>query len=315
MKKKSFNLYNVVLFLVLVVLIVLISFIAPNFLKPKYLIGVAFRNIIELGLLALPMTLLMISGGIDFSVGSTMILTVLLSGLAVNKLGEGWGVPVAILVGLAAGLFNGLLTVKAKIPAMVATMSAHFLFTGIGRVMTGTDGVYAYPASVTLGTLKIAGIPVQILIFLVLTLVFFYVLKYTTLGRRIYAIGLNRNSASFSGINIDAISIGLYTLMGLVGSLAGMIYLGRFSTIKYNADPSINMNVMTIVILGGTSIAGGKGDIIGTLIGTLIIATLNSGLTVLNIPIAMQMIVRGMVFIIALTVGTYMESREKITKK
>lgn len=315
MKKKSLNLYNVVLFLILIVLIALIACIAPNFLKPKYLIGVAFRNIIELGLLALPTTLLMISGGIDFSVGSTMILTVLLSGLAADKLGEAWGLPVAILVGVAAGLFNGLLVVKAKIPAMVATMSAHFLFTGLGRVTTSTDGVYAFPAAVTLGTTQVAGIPIQILVFLVLTALFFYVLKYTTLGRKIYAIGLNRNSAQFSGINIDAISIGLYTLTGVVGSLAGMIYLGRFATIKYNADPSINMNVMTIVILGGTSIAGGKGDMIGTLIGTLIIATLNSGLTVLNIPIAMQMIVRGIVFIIALTVGTYMETREKITKK
>lgn len=317
MKKKTPNLYNAVLAMLLLVLIALISIVAPNFLKPRYLLGVAFRNIIELGLLALPTTLLMISGGIDFSVGSSMILSVLLSGIAASRFGAEWGLPIALLTGLCTGLLNGLLTVQLGIPAMVATMSAHFLYTGIGRVTTGTDGVYAYPAAVALGTSKVAGVPLQILIFLFLCAVFYYVLRFTTIGRTIYAIGLNRNSAEFSGLHVKEVSIALYTLSGLMGSLAGMIYLGRFSTIKYNADPSINMNVMTIVILGGTSIAGGKGNIAGTLIATLIIATLNSGLTVLNIPIAMQMIVRGVVFIIALSVGTYMESheRKKITKK
>ena len=319
MEKRKFKLsFNLVLLLIWAAIFTAIAVIAPTFLKPNYIINTMLRNIVETGMVALPMTLIIITGGIDLSVGSLMILCAVFGGSAAAAWGSVAGVLITLLVGLIGGLINGLIIAKAKISEMVTTLATMYLYMGLSRGYTEAGSVYAFDAAAWLGNTVVLGLPVQIWIFLALAVVFVLLLHYTDFGRKLYAIGLNPNATKFSGINVEHIKICLYVICGLTCALASMIYLGRFSSVKYDSGLNFNLKVITLVVLGGTSIAGGSGDMRGTLIATLMIATLNSGLTVLNIPIATQTVVQGVVLLVALVAFAIMgmnKGRRKSVKK
>ena len=162
-----------------------------------------------------------------------------------------------------------------------------------------------------MGNISISGLPIQIWLFIILAVVFTLLLGKSIFGRKLYGIGLNINATKYSGVNTDRMLIVIYTLCGIVCAIAAFIFLGRFTSVKYDAGTSFNLKVITIVVLGGTSIMGGVGDMKGTILGTLIIATLNSGLTVMNIPIDVQTIVQGAVLIIALIACAIVTERTK----
>lgn len=303
--------FNMALFLIWVVIFTAISVKSPSFLKAPYIINVMLRNIVEIGMVALPMTLIIITGGIDLSVGNIMILSAMLGGMTATTLGPAAGVIVTLLTGLACGLMNGLVIAKAKISAMVTTLATMYLFLGLARGISHGNSVYAYDFVTFIGNTSIAGIPIQIWIYLVLAVIFVVLLGMTTFGRKLYSIGLNENATKYAGVKTEGIQIIIYVLCGLVCALAALIWLGRFTSVKYDAGTSFNLKVITVVVLGGTSINGGIGDMKGTILGTLIIATLNSGLTVLNIPIDVQTIVQGVVLMIALIAYAVVNTRGK----
>jgi ribose/xylose/arabinose/galactoside ABC-type transport system permease subunit len=258
------------------------------------------RNIVEIGMMALTMTMIVITGGIDLSVGSTMVLASMLGGMAALKFGGAAGALVTMLVGAACGLFNGLLIAKVKISPLVTTLATMYLYMGVARSLSHGDSVYTYDLSQWMGTTDVAGVPLQILFFAVLALVFWFLLHRTALGRALYGIGLNEHATRFCGIDTDRIKMRIYLFSGLMCALAGLIWLGRFTSIKYDAGTSLGLKVVTVVVLGGTSILGGRGDMLGTILATLIIAVLNSGLNVLSIPIDAQTIVQGTILVISL---------------
>lgn len=316
MKKFKFS-FNLVLLLIWAAIFVAIATMAPTFLKPDYIINTMLRNIVEIGMVALPMTLIIITGGMDLSVGSMMILCAVFGGSAAAAWGTGAGVAVTILVGLACGLINGLIIAKAKISEMVTTLATMYLFMGLSRGYTEAGSVYAYHFASWMGNTEVLGLPIQIWIYAVLAVVFVLLLHHTAFGRKLFSIGLNSSAAKYSGVNVEKIKITLYVLCGLICALASFIYLGRFSSVKYDSGTNFNLKVITVVVLGGTSIVGGSGDMKGTLVATLIIATLNSGLTVLNIPIATQTVVQGTVLLIALVAFAIMnqaKSRRRAPK-
>ncbi|MDR2048330.1 MAG: ABC transporter permease [Treponema sp.] len=314
LKKVRFKLtFNISLFIILIALFLLISLANSVFLYPDYLIGVVLRNIVEIGILAFPMTLIIITGGIDFSIGSTMILCAMMSSFAASAWGNSIGLVAALVIGIACGLFNALLIVRVKLAPMVATLATNYLYLGIAHAVSEGESVYSFPASTWLGTAEMARFPLQIVFFMVLALVFVFVLDRTTLGRKLFAIGLNENSARYSGIDTGRVKVLIYLISGVLCAFAGLIWLGRFSSIKYNAGATIPLKVVTIVVLGGTSIMGGTGDMRGTILGALIVAVLNSGLVVLGIPIAVQNIVHG--FVLMLSLICYFYINRNITKK
>jgi ribose/xylose/arabinose/galactoside ABC-type transport system permease subunit len=314
MKNRKFRFtFNWALAVILFVLFITIAAINSVFLSFDYLVGVMLRNIVELGMMALAVTLIIITGGIDLSVGSMLVLSSMIGGLAAVRGGNFLGVAAALSTGTICGLFNGFLIAKIKISPLVTTLATMYLYMGLARSISGGDSVYSYPASQWLGTSEIAYIPLQIFYYAALAFVFYFLLARTTLGRRIYAIGLNEHATSFSGINTSRVKIVIYTLSGLICGFAGLIWLGRFTSIKYDAGTSLALKVVTIIVLGGTSIMGGIGDMKGTILGTLIIAVLNSGLTVLNIPIAAQTIVHGTILIISLV--SYFILNTKMSKR
>lgn len=315
MKKKSSKFtFNKALLSILIILFIVIATLNSAFLSFDYLVGVMLRNIIELGLIALPVTLIIITGGIDLSVGSIMVLSAMSGGLAAASFGSFAGIVVTLIVGLLCGLFNGFVISKLKISPLVTTLATMFLFMGIARGMSLGDSVYSYEATKFLGNTDILGFPLQIFIYAALAIVFYVILSKSILGRELFAIGLNENAAKYSGIKTEKVLMSIYLMSGLMCALASLIWLGRFTSIKYDAGTSIGLKVVTIIVLGGTSILGGLGDIKGTIIATFIIAVLNSGLTVLNIPIDTQTIVHGSVLVISLITFAVLTDRVKKSK-
>ncbi len=313
MKHKRFKItFNTALFLILLLIFTVISVMNPVFLSKDYMLNVVFRNVVELGLIALPMTLVIITGGIDLSVGNIMVLSSMLGALAARSMGGAVGAFVTLLIGVACGAFNGIIIAKAKVPAMVTTLASMFLFLGITRGITGGDSVYAYSLAESVGGTSVLGIPTQIYIYAIAAIVFYIVLAKTTFGRKLFGIGLNDNAARYCGIDIQKALIKTYILVGLMCAVAGLILIGRFTSLRYDAGTNINLKAITIVVLGGTSILGGAGDMKGTILATLIMGVLNSGLTILNIPIDMQTIVQGMVLIISLIVYELVNRRRKV---
>ena len=312
MKKKFKMTFNLALLLIWIVLFLFIGIQAPNFFNPNYLISVMLKNIVEIGMVALPTTMIIVTGGIDLSVGNIMVLSSMLGGLTASAAGNSVAaILVMVITGGVCGLINGLMITKAKISPMITTLATMYLYLGLARGISHGDSIYSFPFANWMGNTMIGIIPVQIIFFVILAMLFVIVLQKSTFGRKLFAIGLNRDAAAYSGINVDKALIIIYTVCGLVCSLAAFIWLGRFTSVKYDAGTNFNMKVITVVVLGGTSIAGGVGDMKGTLIGTLIIATLNSGLTVMNIPIDAQTIIQGVVLLVALIVFAYANAKAK----
>lgn len=313
MKKMKFT-FNMALFVIWLGIFFAIAAVAPMFLSTGYIINVMLRNIVEIGMVALPMTFIIITGGIDLSVGNTMILAAMLGGMAYTRGGTGVAIIVTIIIGAVCGLINGIIIAKVKISAMVTTLATMYLYLGLARGLSKGESVYSYKFVEAISNTSIAGIPVQIWIYIVLAIVFAIILGRTTLGRKLYSIGLNANATRYAGVNTESILITIYTICGIVCALAALIFLGRFTSVKYDAGVSFNLKVITIVVLGGTSILGGIGDIRGTIIATLLVATLNSGLTVMNIPIDVQTIVQGTVLIVALIACSIINEKKKRKK-
>ncbi|AEF82417.1 ABC transporter permease [Leadbettera azotonutricia] len=293
--------FNWILAAILVILFITISAINSVFLSFGYLAGIMLRNIVEIGLLALPGTLIVITGGIDLSMGSTLVLSAMVGGMAAVTFGSAGGIIATLLTGAGCGLFNGFLIAKIKISPMVTTLATMYLFMGLARSLSKGDSVYTYPASQAMGTTYIGGsFPLQIVFYIVLAFIFWFILSKTILGRSLFGIGLNENATYYSGVNTDRVKMITYLLSGLMCAFASIVWLGRFTSIKYDAGTSLGLKVVTVIVLGGTSILGGVGDMKSTILATFIIAVLNSGLTVLNIPITTQTIVHGMILVISL---------------
>jgi len=312
---KGFRLtFNWMLFLIMIVLFVAIGLINSAFLNPNYIINVVLMNIIEIGLIALPMTLIIITGGIDLSVGSIMVLSAMMGGIAAKSYGGVIGLVVTLLTGLLCGFFNGFVITKLNVSPFITTLATMYLFMGLARGISLGNSVYSFNMSKFFGTTYICRIPMQIFIYIVFAVVFFLILSKTTLGRILFGIGMNENATKYSGIDIKKVKMGIYVTSGLVCALASLIWLGRFTSIKYDAGTNLNLTVVTVIVLGGTDILGGSGDIRGTIIGTLILAILDSGLTVIGMSIDTQTIVQGVVLIISLIVFAVLNARVRRSK-
>ena len=269
MKKKLLKFsFNKALFLIWLIIFFGIAIKSPSFLTAPYIINVMLRNIVEIGMVALPMTLIIITGGIDLSVGNTMILSAMLGGIAYTRWGTAAAILVTLLTGAACGLLNGIIIAKAKISAMVTTLATMYLFLGLARGISKGDSIYSYGFAEFLGNISISGLPIQIWLYIILAVIFTLLLGKSIFGRKLYGIGLNINATKYSGVNTDRMLILIYTLCGIICAIAAFIFLGRFTSVKYDAGTSFNLKVITIVVLGGTSIMGGVGDMKGTILGT-----------------------------------------------
>ncbi len=258
------------------------------------------------GIVAMGMTAVIISGGIDLSVGSMLALCGMVAGWVMTRDGTvvptpglmALGTLVGVGMGLLAGLLNGCLITLLNLPPFIVTLGTMSAFRGISYAMNN-GMMFDVPTYTFLGEGRLADIPVNVLIFLLIVLLAFFILRYTPLGRYTYAIGSNRQAAYHAGVNVKRNLIAIYTLTGLFVGLAALIATSRTVSAQPTAGTNLELDVIAAVVIGGASLSGGRGTVVGTIIGTLLISFLRNGLTLLGISPHIQFVVIGAIIIAA----------------
>lgn len=281
-------------------------------INPAFMSGInvasVFRQSGFILISAIGMTLVLISGGIDLSVGSVMGLGGYVTGATMVNLGFPiWmGIIVAMLAGAALGCFNGLVLVRFKIPPMIMTLGVMYIARGI--VFIATRGLPIYPLPEDFQSIEqsnLFGIPSVVFICVVLCVLFHIILKNTTFGRSVYAIGGNRDAAKLSGININKITVMVYAISGLMAATTGIIMSSRLGSAQPSLGEGYEMNVIAACIIGGTSTFGGRGTILGTVFGALLMSMLSNSMTLMKIDVYYQKLAIGAVLIIAAIIDQY----------
>ena len=293
-------------FCTLTLIIAALSALEPDtFLTTENFSNVLSRSSYS-GIVAMGMTAVIISGGIDLSVGSMLALCGMVAGWAMTRDGTvvptpglmALGTLVGVGMGLLAGLLNGSLITLLNLPPFIVTLGTMSAFRGISYAMNN-GMMFDVPTYTFLGEGRLADIPVNVLIFLLIVLLAFFILRYTPLGRYTYAIGSNRQAAYHAGVNVNRNLIAIYTLTGLFVGLAAMIATSRTVSAQPTAGTNLELDVIAAVVIGGASLSGGRGTVIGTIIGTLLISFLRNGLTLLGISPHIQFVVIGAIIIAA----------------
>jgi rhamnose transport system permease protein len=291
--------HEAILGFLLIVALIILAFQSDRFFTADNLLNQG-RLMAEVGLVALAMTFVIVTGGIDLSVGSILGLVAILLGVFWQKLGV--PLPIAmilgILVGGVAGLVNGLIITRFAVPPLIATLATLALYRGLAEGISQARSVRGYPDwFFTLGQGEFLGVPVQLWIFAILAAVAAVILGLSTFGRATYAIGSNAIASRFSGLSVDRSLLLIYTASGLVAGLAAVIFVSRVSTTRADMGTGLELDVITAVVLGGTSIFGGRGTIIGTLLGLVLMQALKNGLALAGVKGDGTIVVIGAVLI------------------
>lgn len=290
-------------FLSLAALFIFLSVASPNFLTPTNLAAV-IRQTATINVMALGMTLVIVSGGIDLSVGAILAFSGTMGAMA---MASGLPVPVGIAVGLLCGLFwgvfNGVLTTSLKIPPFIVTLGALGIVRGVTLIISGGLPVVGLPREFeSLAEGSIAGIPSVLFVLGVCAVLTHVVLHSTKLGRYTYAIGSNKEAAVYAGISVSRYTVAVYAISGMLTGLAGMIEASRLMTGQPTAGQGYELQVIAAVVIGGGSLTGGEGSVIGTLIGAFIMGLLSNGSDLLGINPYLQQALIGAIIILAVAV-------------
>ena len=239
------------------------------------------RLMAEVGLVALAMTFVIITGGIDLSVGSIIGLVAILLGVFWQNVGLPLplAIATAMVVGTLAGVANGWIITRFRVPPLIATLATLALYRGLAEGISQARSVRGYPEwFYFLGQGEILGIPVQLWVLIVVAIIAAAILGLTTFGRTTYAIGNNETAAKFSGLLVDRTKLMIYGASGFTASLAAVIFVSRVTTTRSDMGTGWELDAITAVVLGGTSIFGGRGTIIGTALGLVLMQALKNGL-------------------------------------
>ncbi len=286
----------------LIVLSIAFSLLSDVFLTARNLLNVV-DQLTVLGIMALGMTAVIVIGGIDLSVGSVLALSMMAMGWMSNVMG--WPMPVAILVGLLVGAlcgaFSGLLVVKVNLPPFIATLAVMSIARGLANLITDGSQIVGYPAWFSdLSIERYMGfLSVSVALFLALTAVAGVFMKYRATGRALYAIGGSSEVARLAGIPVKRITLGVYTVCGLLSGLAGVVMSTRLDSSQPSGGLGYELDTIAAVVIGGASLSGGIGSIFGTLMGVLTIGVLRNGLNLIGTSPFVQQIVIGVVIVLA----------------
>ncbi|CAH6784370.1 ribose ABC transporter membrane subunit [Vibrio chagasii] len=291
----------------LIFLIVVVSFLNPNFFTVDNILNILRQTSVN-AIIAVGMTLVILTAGIDLSVGSVLALC---GAFAASMIGMEIpvmiAVPTALVAGAALGAISGVIIAKGKVQAFIATLVTMTLLRGVTMVYTdgrpiSTGFTDTADAFAWFGTGYAMGVPVPVWIMVVVFASVWYLLNHTRFGRYVYALGGNESATRLSGIDVDKVKIGVYAICGLLAAVAGIIVASRLSSAQPTAGMGYELDAIAAVVLGGTSLAGGRGRIMGTLIGALIIGFLNNALNLLDVSSYYQMIAKAVVILLAVLV-------------
>ncbi|GED32898.1 ABC transporter permease [Brevibacillus centrosporus] len=284
----------------LALIVIVLSVINSDFLTVSNIFNV-LRQISINALIAFGMTFVILTGGIDLSVGSMLALaSAITAGLMASGMDTWLAVLIGLLAGVVMGAINGIIITKGKVAPFIGTLATMTVFRGLtlvyteGRPITGLNEDFAL-----LGKGFFLEIPMPVIWMLISFAILYFLLRHTTFGRHVYALGSNEEATKLSGINTGKVKVLVYSISGLFAALSGIILTSRLNSAQPTAGTSYELDAIAAVVLGGTSLSGGRGWIVGTLIGAMIIGVLDNGLNLLNVSSFYQSVVKGAVILIA----------------
>ena len=284
----------------LILLFVIFSFASPNFLTSANLTAILLMTAVN-GILAVGITFIIVSGGIDLSAGTMMTFSSVIVGVCLTNMG--FSMPVGMLFGILAGMLcgflNGLSIAYLGLPPFIATMGMMNVTRGMNLVITDTRPIYftRTPLFNEIATMPFLGVPLGAVIFFASAGIAAFILSKTLIGRYCYSIGSNEEATRLSGINTKAWKIAIYSLSGAFFGLAGIVMASRIASAQPSLGAGYEMNAIAAAVIGGASLSGGEGSILGTIIGAFIITVLTNGLRILSVPQEWQMVVTGLIII------------------
>ncbi|MBX3257375.1 MAG: ribose ABC transporter permease [Chitinophagaceae bacterium] len=287
------------IFMALIVICIVLSIATPNFFTAQNML-IVLRQVSINGILAIGVTYVIIAGGIDLSLGSVIALTGVVAASFAHPNTYPLLVPVllGLLTGVAVGALNGLTITKGKVAPFIVTLGMMTIARGLALVLSkGRPVTNLSPDFNFIGGGDILYIPVPILLFALVIVVSGIILKYTRIGRYIYAVGGNENAAAASGIRVNRVKLFAYIMCSGLAGLAGIVLAARITTGQPNAGIAYELDAIAAVVIGGTSLLGGRGSVAGTVIGVLIIGVINNGLDLLNVSSYYQQIIKGVIIV------------------
>lgn len=305
LKSKLSFLNTQITYLILVIIIVAIvaSAINPNFLTLRNFFNI-MQQVSVLGILTMCMSLLMISGGLDISIGNMAGLVAM---IFAKMLIAGKSIPVSvitvILIALVLGFINGLIIAKSKVTPLIITLGMNYVFLGVALIIGG-----GRPQTITgqfefLGEAKIGPVPVSIIIYLLILLFAFFLRRNTKYGRRLNAIGGNPQAAFLSGINVDLHVISIYALSGLIVGLAGLVLVSRLGMVRADSGSDFALQALAAAIIGGITFEGGRGSLVGAFFGVLLLGILYNAMNIIGVNSYVQTIILGAIIVIATVIS------------
>ena len=313
----------------LVVLMAIFAILEPRFLSSVNLFNV-MRQVSIVGLLAVGMTFIILTAGIDLSVGSLLALCGLVAaavakggfesrfsvGAGAEAAGYGWELALlaAIAVGMLCGALQGLAITRLKVPPFVVTLGGMSAFRGAALLFAAGGPISGFPPDYTWwGQGRIGPVPVPVIIFIAFAILAHLVLRYTRYGRQVYAVGGNPEAARLSGLNVRRVTASVYVIMGFFAGLGAFVLSARLNSAEAVAGTGYELTVIASVVIGGTSLFGGVGSIFGTVIGTILIGVLLNGLVLMNVSSYIQQIIIGVIIVLAVAFDTFAKSRRRRT--
>ena len=315
--KKNINISKCMVYIIfLVVLSLFAIFIGGSFFSLNNILNI-IRQTAVVSMIAVTMTFVIAIGEIDLSVGSTIGLSGLMAALVLQSTDN---IPLAILaalaVGLVVGLINGLLIVALNLPSFLVTLGMQMVLVGTSMWITNTTAIPIGNTTFTFifGGGSIGKLPLLLLWVLITGAVGYIVLNRTPYGKKVLAVGGNATSARYSGINVKKIVVYVFVYSSLMAALGGMLYAGRMSSGRYTFGDGLELDAIASVILGGTSMAGGNGSIVGAIIGSLLIGTINNGLMFFGLSTAQQTVAKGAIIILSVALSALVSLRDNNNK-
>ena len=297
----------------LLIICVILTVMSDSFLSPQNFANI-MRQITVNVILACGMTMVIILGGIDLSVGSIIAVSgCLCCGLITNVgMPSVAAIPLSILAGTLVGVFNGMVISRTTIPPFIVTLATMNIGRGFARIYTKATTILVDDELFTfIGSGKVFGnIPIHFVYMIVVIIVSALILNRTRLGRNIYAVGDNAQAASYSGINSRKVTLTVFIIMGFFAACAGILSSARTFSGQFNVGEGAEMDAISAVVLGGTSMTGGVGYLSGTIIGCIVIGVLNNGMNILGIDSSWQYVVKGVVVLIAVFIDYFKKMRE-----
>lgn len=299
-------------FLILLSLLILFTFIAPNFMTFGNL-RTLIRQVSFSGIAAVGLMFVMISGGIDLSIGSQVVLTnVLLAIMMVyGKMDPAVAIPLILGVGLILGAINGLLSITLKIHPLIITLGTAAIYKGIGYIINASRNIMGFPDSFRwLGQGYVWGIPVPVIVWVIVALIGAFVLNKTYFGRRVFALGGNEEAARLAGVRVSRMKVFLFMICGFTAAITSVLLLSRVFAGQTVTGQGLEFDCLTAALLGGVSFKGGEGSIFGLVVGILIIGVLNNAMQLASFPDFSQTVVKGAVLLIAVAIDVYQKNRK-----